>query len=164
MARFFAFLLQLALVVIGIMTGLFFLLRLAGDPVAMLAGPTATPETIREIRTNLGLDDPLYLQYTRYVEQTLRLEFGKSIRYGRPAFQMLLDRLPATFQLTFTAIGLSILIALPLGVIAALRRGRPEERGLMLFAALGQAMPNFWLGIVLILIFAVMLRWLPSYG
>jgi ABC-type dipeptide/oligopeptide/nickel transport system permease component len=164
MRRFALFVGQLLLVLVGIMTGLFFLLRMAGDPVAILAGPTPTPEQVQAVRESLGLDDPLIVQYGRFVAQTARLDFGRSIRYGRPAFQMVLERVPATLQLGLTAIALSLIIAIPLGIFAAVRRGHPEERAIMLFAAMGQAMPNFWLAIVLILIFAVTLRWLPTFG
>ncbi|MFN8534983.1 MAG: ABC transporter permease [Dehalococcoidia bacterium] len=164
MRRLLLFVGQLLLVLVGIMTGLFFLLRLSGDPVSMLTGPNPTAEEVLAIRQSLGLDEPLLLQYARFVGQTARLDFGKSIRYGKPAFQMVLDRLPATLQLTVAAISVSLLISIPLGILAAVRRGNPDERGIMLIAALGQAMPNFWLGIVLILIFAVTLRWLPTFG
>lgn len=155
---------QLLLVLVGIMTGLFFLLRLSGDPVAMLTGPNPTPEEVLAIRQSLGLDEPLLVQYARFIGQTARLDFGRSIRYGKPAFQMVLERLPATVQLTLAAITVSLLVSVPLGILAAVRRGHPDERAMMLLAALGQAMPNFWLGIVLILIFGVTLRWLPTFG
>jgi peptide/nickel transport system permease protein len=164
MQRLATMLLQLIVVMFGILSGLFFLLRLSGDPAQVLAGPDATPETVAQIRQQLGLDEPLVVQYFSFLGQTARLDFGRSFRYRQPALSMVLQRLPTTLQLAAAAVGVAVLVAVPLGVLAAVRRGRPESRLIMLLAALGQAMPSFWLGIVLILVFAVQLRWLPSFG
>jgi peptide/nickel transport system permease protein len=164
MQRLATMLLQLAVVVFGILSGLFFLLRLSGDPALVLAGPDATPETVAEVRRQLGLDEPLAVQYVSFLGQTARLDFGRSFRYRQPALPLVLQRLPTTLQLAAAAVAVAVVVAVPLGVLAAVRRGRVESRLIMLLAALGQAMPSFWLGIVLILIFAVRLRWLPSFG
>jgi len=164
MQRLATMLLQLAVVVFGILSGLFFLLRLSGDPALVLAGPDATPETVAEVRRQLGLDEPLAVQYLSFLGQTARLDFGRSFRYRQPALPLVLQRLPTTLQLAAAAVAVAVVVAVPLGVLAAVRRGRVESRLIMLLAALGQATPSFWLGIVLILIFAVRLRWLPSFG
>src|SRR5688572_4947549 len=87
---------QLAVVVLGILSGLFFLLRLSGDPAVVLAGPDATPQTIAEIRQSLGLDQPIHVQYATFLSQTARLDFGRSFRYRKPALEMVLERLPVT--------------------------------------------------------------------
>lgn len=155
---------QLVLVVFGVLTALFFLIRISGDPADVLAGPNPTPQEIEAIRERLGLNRPLYEQYVTFMEQTVRLDFGKSYRYDQPAFKLVLDRLPATLTLAVLAIFVTIGLALPIGTFAATHRGSVADRLVMLFAAFGQAMPNFWLGIVLILIFAVWLRLLPSFG
>lgn len=152
------------LVLFGILTALFFLIRLSGDPVGMMVGDHATAEDVKAIREYLGIDRPLYVQYLEFLGKTSQLDFGKSIRFNSPAFPMVLDRFPATIRLAFTSLILAVALSIPIGIYAALRRGKFDARLIMLFAALGQAMPNFWFGIILILIFAVGFRWLPAFG
>ncbi|MBV9120623.1 MAG: ABC transporter permease [Chloroflexi bacterium] len=164
LARLVSFAIQLVVVVFGILTALFFVLRLSGDPAAMLAGPDASPQTVQTIRQELGLDQPLPVQYGSFLEHTVHLDFGQSFRYRKPALDMVLQRLPVTLELVVASVLLSVVIAAPIGILSALRRGHADSRLVMIGAAFGQAMPNFWLGIVLILIFAVGFRLVPSFG
>ncbi len=164
LSRGISVLIQLVVVVFGILTALFFLLRLSGDPAVMLAGPDASPQTVQAIRQELGLDQPLPTQYASFLQHTLELDFGQSFRYRKPALEMVLQRLPVTLELVAAAVLLSVMVAAPIGILAALRRGHADSQLMMIAAAFGQAMPNFWLGIVLILIFAVGFHMLPSFG
>lgn len=155
---------QAVLVLIGISTILFFLLRLSGDPAALLVGENATPEQVAAIRRSLGLDDPLPVQYARFMAGVAQLQFGESLVTKRDALKMVWDALPNTLVLASTALVLGLAVAFPVGIYAALKRGTVGSFLAMLVALLGQSMPSFWLGIMLILIFAVQLRWLPSFG
>ncbi len=155
---------QLVLVLWAISTLLFVLLRSSGDPVVMLAGETATPEVIASIRHQMGFDQPLYIQYWRFLEGAVTLHFGDSISAKTDAMTLVLARLPATLALTGAALLVALVLAVPIGVYAAVRRGGWGSTVAMGFAFLGQAMPVFWLGILLILIFGVHFRWLPTFG
>lgn len=147
-----------------LMTIVFFLVRTLGDPVEILAGPDALPEQIEAIRLRLGLDVPLYQQYVDYVASLLGGDAGESWRTGQPAAAMVVTRMPATLQLGAIAIGLAALIAIPVGVISALKPGSVIDSLSRVVAVLGQSMPVFWLGILLILVFAVGLGWFPAGG
>lgn len=156
--------LQLAVVLFGISTILFFVLRATGDPAAMLAGQNATPEAVAQIRRALGFDDPLPIQYARFMGDVVRLRFGDSITTKQDAMGMVAQRIPPTLLLTFAAFALASVVALPVGMYSALRP-RTFGSGLATLGAfLGQSVPSFWLGIVLVLVFAVNLRWLPPFG
>lgn len=135
-----------------------------GDPAAIMLGPEATPEEIADLRDRLGLDEPLPTQYLAWIGDVIRLDFGESIFLNRPVTNALLDRVAPTAQLAVYAIAIAIAIGLPAGVFAALHQNSIIDRALMLVALGGAAVPNFFLGIVLILIFAVTLHWLPSGG
>ncbi len=154
---------QLVLVLLGISTALFFLIRLSGDPIALLAGPDAGPAVIASIRQQLGLDDPLWIQYGRFLGALLRLDFGNSFRTHQPAMPMVLEQLPSTLELGGLAILLAVMVGVPAGVLAAARRG-PVSSVVFVLALLGQSIPNFALGILLIVVFAVGLHLLPSFG
>ncbi|MPZ63337.1 MAG: ABC transporter permease subunit, partial [Propionibacteriales bacterium] len=147
-----------------ISTLLFLLMRLSGDPAAMLAGPQATPEQIEGFRTQLGLDRPLIVQYWYFITDIARLDFGFSYQYQRPVMEAVMERFPASLQLTFSAVALALVIAIPVGIFAAVRRGRLSGSAVLTGTLLGQSVPNFVLGILLILVFAVTLGWLPSFG
>lgn len=135
-----------------------------GDPAAVMLGPEATPEEISDLRDRLGLDEPLAVQYPNWLYGVLRLDFGDSIFLGKPVTEAIAERLIPTLQLTFYALAIAILIGVPAGVIAALRQNSLIDRALMLLALGGSAIPGFFLGILLILLFSVTLRWLPSGG
>ena len=142
----------------------FALTHLSGDPAALLLPPSATLEDIALFRHESGLDRPLPVQYVDFVAHAVRGDFGRSIRYGEPALGLVLDRLPATLELSAAALVLALLIAVPLGIVAAVRRGSAIDQAGLLLSLIGQSFPVFWLGIVLIMLFAENLRWLPASG
>ena len=143
----------------------FVLLRATGDPVLLMLPEDATREQIEHLRRHLGLDRPLHEQYLIFMGQLLQGDFGESTRYGnQPVLPIVLERLPATIQLAAAALLVALLISFPAGVVAAIYRNRWPDYGATGFAVLGEAMPNFWLGIMLILIFAVGLGWFPVSG
>lgn len=151
-------------VLFGVATIVFFLTRLTGDPVAIMLPPDASAEQVTAFRVMLGFDKPVPEQYLIYLSKLLRLDFGTSIRYYAPTFGLILERLPATIQLASASLILSLLLAIPAGIFAALKRGSLFEQGIMLLALFGQSMPVFWMGILLVILFAVNLRWLPTGG
>ena len=146
-----------------LLTAVFFVTRVIRDPVAALAGEDATQAMRDAIRHSLGLDKPLWQQYFVFLGQVSHGDFGASYRIGQPAMELVLGRLPATLSLTFLSLAIA-LIAIPIGVIAAARPGSVIDSVARFLAALGASMPVFWLGILLIIIFAVELRVLPSGG
>lgn len=165
MARYCrARLLDLVVTVLGVSTLVFVLLRLSGDPLALFVTETTTPEEMARLRDSLGFAAPLWQQYLRFVLHALQGDFGDSLRYTKPAAALVCETLPATLELTATALGIATLLALPLGTLAAVRRGTPVETFCSLVTLVGQSMPFFWLGILLILVFSVDLRLLPSFG
>ncbi|ODT78994.1 MAG: hypothetical protein ABS76_21630 [Pelagibacterium sp. SCN 64-44] len=153
------------LVVWGAVTLIFLLIRLApGDPALVMLGPTATAEQLATLRTRLGLDEPLASQYLIFLGDLLRFDFGTSIRLGKPAMDAVLERLPATIELTVWATIFSVGLGIPLGTLAGRRPGGAMDRTISSLALFGKSLPGFWLGVILILIFARQLRWLPSFG
>jgi peptide/nickel transport system permease protein len=151
------------LIVVGVVV--FGLVHLTpGDPAAVILGDRATPEDIARLRDQLGLNDPLPIQFVRWFSNVLRLDFGESIFLGEPVTQALLDRVQPTVLLTLYALSIQVLIGIPAGMLAAVRYNSPLDRALTVMAISGSAIPTFFLGILLILIFSVRLRWLPSGG
>jgi peptide/nickel transport system permease protein len=151
------------LLVVGVVV--FALVHLTpGDPAAVILGQNATGEQIEQLRDQLGLNDPLLVQFFRWFGGVLRLDFGESIFLGMPVTQAILDRAQPTVLLTLYALLIQITIGVPAGVIAAVRRDSILDRALMVVSISGAAIPTFFLGILLILFFAVGLRWLPSGG
>jgi peptide/nickel transport system permease protein len=142
----------------------FFLARLTGDPIALLAGDQVTPEFEALLRARYGLDKPLWQQYLIYLGQLATGDFGTSIVSGQPALAQVLARWPATLEIGFGGIVIALVLALPIGVYAAAHRGTVLDRLARGFGVLGQAVPGFWVGLILILIFAVHLRLLPAGG
>jgi len=157
-------LLQTVVVIFGVTLLTFLVLQLAGDPTYLYVSERATAEEVAATRAKLGFDRPLYEQYGNYVMGLARLDLGNSLRSRTPAFQLVLERIPATLELTIFAIMLATLLAIPIGIMSATKRGTPLDGGIMLFAMFGQSMPSFWLGIMLILIVGLWLRWLPISG
>jgi peptide/nickel transport system permease protein len=136
-----------------------------GDPVRiMYAKFQATPEQIEAVRTHLGLDQPIYVQYAMYVGRILRGDLGRSIVGDQPVLEILLARFPPTLMLATTSLLIAIVIGLSLGFIAAYRRGTAIDAGAMVLAVLGVSIPHFWLGLILLFFFALELRWLPVAG
>ncbi|MEE4545055.1 ABC transporter permease [Streptomyces sp. V4-01] len=142
----------------------FFLVRLSGDPVKTLLPPDATAQQEAVLRASLGLDQPLLTQYLDFMGGLFHCDFGTSITYGEPVGRVLADRLPATLELAAAALVVTLVIAVPAGIVAAMRRGRAADRGIMTGVLLGQSTPPFWVGILLILVFAVGLHALPASG
>jgi ABC-type dipeptide/oligopeptide/nickel transport system permease component len=143
---------------------IFILLRLTGDPTALLLTPEATLDDIAALRTQLGLDKPYPVQYLLFMRDVITLDFGDSLFYRRPVFDLIMSRFPATLQLAITANVVSLFIAVPFGVIAATHREKWQDTAAKAIAIIGQSAPIFWVGIVLIQIFSVVLGWLPSSG
>jgi len=135
-----------------------------GDPATMLAGEDARPEDVAAIKANYGLDQPLYVQYGVWLGNALRGDFGRSIVTRRPVMDEIATRLPSTVQLAVSALFLAVILGMIVGVISATRQYSALDHGVMVLALLGVSMPVFWLGLMLIMIFAVELRWLPTGG
>ena len=151
-----------SLVVVSVVV--FALVRFSGDPIAIMAPPEATQQDIELIRAYLGLDRPWTVQYWRFATRALQGDFGQSIRFRRPAMDLIFERYGATLELGGLAVLIVIVVAIPVGVHAAVRRGTALDYVARGFAAVGQAMPPFWLGLLLVLLFGVLLRLLPTSG
>jgi peptide/nickel transport system permease protein len=166
MHRFFLRrLLEGAVVMIGISIVVFVIMRMApGDPASLMLPDTAPQEAVEEMRRHLGLEQPVYVQLGRFVVRAVMGDFGNSYYYNQPVARVVLEALPATAWLTLAAIAITIIMAIPLGVVAATRRRTFWEPSALMLGVLGQAVPVFWLGLLLILFFSVKLRWLPSGG
>ncbi len=152
-------------VVLGVVTAVFVITNLTGDPVQLMLGEAATAQDIERVRRELGLDRPLYVQYLNFLSSVARGDFPESLRYrGYSALEIVLDRYPRTIVLAIAALCVSVTLAVTFGTISAVKRYSAIDNLVMLLALFGQSIPNFWLGIMLILIFAVNLGWLPSQG
>jgi peptide/nickel transport system permease protein len=157
-------LLQLVPTLLGVTLVVFLLIRVSGDPTQLLLPETATPEDRALFRRQHGLDRPIPVQYVQYVGNLVRGDLGRSLVDHRPALEAVWERLPATVELAVAAMLIAVLVGIPVGVLSAVRRGSVLDRLAMLGALTGQSMATFWVGILLILIFAVQLRWLPVSG
>ena len=157
-------LLMLALVALTVSFIGFGLLRLSGDLAAVLAGETATTADIARVARQYGLDQPLYVQYLDWAGKALRGDLGTSLFTREPVIDLIMARIGVTITLAFSALGISLMFAVPLGVVAAMRKNTWVDRTVLTFSVLGQAIPSFWLGLLLIYLFGVTLRWLPISG
>jgi peptide/nickel transport system permease protein len=157
-------LLQTALVVFLSLTAVFAMVRLSGDPVTLFMPMDIQAKDVNEFRERLGFNDPLGVQYVRFITGAVRGNFGESLRYKRDALGLVLERVPATLLLAGTALLLTFVIAVPLGVMSAVRRDGLLDHVGTVGTVLGQAVPGFWLGLMLIYVFSVQLRWLPTGG
>lgn len=155
---------QAVLVLFGVSVVVFAILHLTGDPAALLLPPDATAEDIARFRNAMGFDDPWIVQYGRFLKGAIHGNFGESLRHGEPAMELVLERLPATFQLAGAGLLLALCLAVPAGIVSAVKRNTVIDYFSTVVALLGQAMPTFWLGIMLILVFSVHFNWLPSSG
>ena len=153
-------------VVLGVSVAVFLMLHLVpGDPISvMFADSPLPPEQIAMLRQQLGLDDPLPVQYARFIGKAVQGDLGRSIRTNRPVLQEILNQLPSTIQLTVAAMGVAVLVGMVLGCLAALGRNTWLDGVSMAVALLGVSMPSFWLGLMLIFLFSVALGWLPATG
>lgn len=142
----------------------FALVRISGDPLALLLPPDADADQYARLAAQLGLDRPLWQQYLEYLGGLLRGDLGTSVFYDQPVATLIAERLPATALLALSSLALALLVALPAGIVAAVRRGSRTDSAISIAVLVGQSMPAFWIGIVLILLFAVTLRVLPAAG
>ncbi|HEY2132751.1 MAG TPA: ABC transporter permease [Acetobacteraceae bacterium] len=165
MLRFFALrLARSVLTIVLVVTFAFVVLRLSGDPALLIMSPDAPVEAIHAFRHEWGLDQPLYVQYLRYFLAILHGDLGQSMRDGRPALALVVERIPATLTLAVPALALKLALGIPAGVYAALHRNSLTDRLVMAGAVAGFTVPSFVLGLLLVLLFAVQLGWLPSGG
>jgi peptide/nickel transport system permease protein len=156
---------QSVIVVFGVVTVVFFVLQLTGDPVRIMMGESSSEEDIQNVKHQLGLDRPIHEQYIAFLGKAIQGNFGDSIRQrGQPAMGIVLSRYPATLQLAFMALAFSVILATIFGVVSAVKRYSALDNVVMFLALIGQSVPNFWLGIMLILLFAVQFGLLPSQG
>ncbi|WP_184711408.1 ABC transporter permease [Rhizobium lusitanum] len=157
-------LLRAAITILAVLTFAFVVLRMSGDPAQVMLGPDVPEESLRAFRHAWGLDQPLWVQYLAYIRSIFTGDFGISMRDKAPAMQLVIDRIPATLQLTVPALLLKLVIGIPSGVYAALHRQSTIDRGVILAAILGFTIPSFVMGLLLVLIFSVTLGVLPSGG
>ena len=155
---------QGAVAVVGALLIVFVAQRLSGDPVALLLPMDATEADFEAMRSALGLDRPLPVQFVVFLRDALLGDFGHSYLWNMPAMDLVLERLPATLELALAGLIFALALAVPLGVLSAVHRGGWIDNAAKLFAMLGQAMPGFWVGLLLIVLVAVKLQWLPAYG
>src|SRR3954454_13740704 len=153
-----------ALVCLTVMVISFVLTRVSGNLAASITGPNASAADVAIITRNYGLDRPLVVQFLNWAANAAGGDLGRSFLYHVPVWELIRDRLPVTLTLGVTGLTIALIVALPLGILAALREGSAADRGIMLVALVGQSMPGFWLGLVLIVVFALGLQWLPISG
>ena len=151
-------------VLAGVATVVFFILHLTGDPAAIMVAPDATKDEIAAFRHAQGFDRPLVLQFVSYAGGLVHGDIGKSLRHETPALALVLERLPATMELAFFALGVMLLVAVPAGVVSAIKPNSAIDWIVRLFALVGQSAPTYWIGLMLILLFGVGLGWLPVSG
>ena len=152
------------IVIIGVTVIVFVVTRMVGDPVKVMLPLEATLEQRAVFEKQLGLDRPIPIQFLDFLSDLTRLDFGNSLWQHRPAMEIVFEKLPLTLVLAFIGIGLAFIVSIPLGIITALRPGGITDRVTVFFSLLGLSVPQFWLGLLLIVLFAVNLRWLPTSG
>jgi peptide/nickel transport system permease protein len=153
-----------AMVTLTVLVVAFALTRLSGDLAVSIAGPNATAEDVASIRKNYGLDRPLPVQFIEWATHAASGDLGRSYLYRAPVSNLIRERLPITLALGLSGLAIALLTAIPLGILSAMREGSMLDRGIGLVALIGQAMPSFWLGLVLIIVFGLNLQWLPISG
>jgi len=156
---------RLLLTVLLISTIIFFVIRvIPGDPALVIAGLDASPESVAAIRAKIGTDQPLTVQYVRWLASVVRFDFGVSLSTGQPVTAMILQRFPLTLTLALLGMVIALVLAIPLGIVSAVRRWSAWDYLGMLFSQIGMAVPGFWLGILLLLLLAVKVHWFPLFG
>jgi len=156
---------QSAVTLIGVSILVFLILRvIPGDPAKMLLPEGAPESAVEALNRHLGLREPLWVQYGIFLRSVVRGDFGQSFQYRSPALRVVVERVPATIQLALCAMALTVLVGVSIGIVAAVRQGTAYDYAGTVLAVLGQSLPNFWLGIMLMLLFGVTLRWLPTSG
>jgi peptide/nickel transport system permease protein len=165
MTRFILFrLLQAGVTLLALSAGVFFAVNITGDVVSFLTNPQDTQEERAAMRERLGLDRPVYVQYAKFLGKMVQGDFGDSPTWGRPARSLLMERLPNTLKLAGAGFVLTLIIGIPLGIISAVNRRGLVDRVVTPLAIIGMAAPQFWVGIMLILLFGAILGWLPTFG
>jgi peptide/nickel transport system permease protein len=157
-------LLETILVLFMALTAVFFMIRLAGDPTLLMVPLDASPQYVEQFRHEMGFDEPMVFQYGRFVLQVLTGDFGTSIRQRVSVLSLVLERIPASLLLTTTSICTALILAIPLGVLSAIKRDSAVDRFSLVCAVFAQSIPIFWLGLMLILMFSVLLQWFPTGG
>ena len=152
------------IIIFGVTIIVFVVTRLIGDPVKVMLPLEATLEQRVAFEKRLGLDRPIPVQFIEFMGDIARLDFGNSLWQHRPAMEIVFEKLPLTLLLSFVGIGFAFVISIPLGIIAALRPGGVSDRSTVFFSLIGLSVPQFWLGLLFIIVFAVQLRWLPTSG
>jgi ABC-type dipeptide/oligopeptide/nickel transport system permease component len=155
---------QSLVVLLGVSFVVFAILYLTGDPALVLLPPDASADDVKRFREAMGFNDPFLVQYGRFLKGALQGDFGQSVRHGEPAFGLVLERMQATFELAGAALLLALCLAIPAGIVSAVRRNSPLDYISTVVALFGQSLPTFWLGIMLILVFSVQFNLLPSSG
>ncbi len=155
---------QTVIVILGVTIISFTALHIGGDPTFLYVSDRATNEEIAQTRERLGFDRPLHEQYFSFIGKAVQGDFGRSLKHRRPAIEVIGEVLPATIELTLFSMFIAIVFAIPLGVLAALRRGTATDGSIMILGMLGQSIPSFWLGIMMIMLFGVQLQWFPISG
>ncbi|MBU6467091.1 MAG: ABC transporter permease, partial [Burkholderiales bacterium] len=163
-AFIFRRLMQAVVVLVVVAFISFLLFQYVGDPVVFLLGQDARPDQIRELRASLGLDQPFFVQFWHFLVHAAQGEFGLSLRQGAKVSRLIAERFPATLELSLVAAVLALVVGVPMGVYAALRRGSFLSQVFMGLSLLGVSLPTFLIGILLILVFSVLLGWFPSFG
>jgi peptide/nickel transport system permease protein len=158
-------LVQSVFVIFGVACVTFLILRLVpGDPARLMVPPGTSEKVVDSLRRELGTDQPLIVQFGRFLGGLLQGDLGESFRQGRPVLELVLEALPATLALATTTMLTAVLVAVPLGIVAAYRSGGILDRVILMFSLAGQSVPNFWLGVMLVLVFAIRLQWFPAIG
>jgi peptide/nickel transport system permease protein len=152
------------IVILAVSLCVFFVMYKAGDPVELLLPPDATQQQVEDLRRHLGLDQPFWVQYGRFLKNALQGDVGKSFIYGQSALTVVMERLPATLELATAAMVLAVFLGIPLGVVASMNPKSPVSKSIMFFSLAGISVPTFWTGMVLVLVFAVTWNVLPSSG
>ena len=155
---------QSVLLVFGVLLLVFGMVRVTGDPATLMMSREASPEDLEAFRERMGFNDPMIVQFGRFMSGAVVGDFGDSLHFKTPAMPMVLERLPATLQLAITALIMAVMVGLPLGLIGGFNPGSFIDNIARGLALLGQSVPNFWLALMMILFFAVQLRWFPSFG
>ena len=155
---------QSVLLLFGVLLLVFAMVRVTGDPASLMMSREASPEDMEEFRERMGFNDPLLVQFGRFMSGAIVGDFGNSLHFNTPAMPMVMERLPATLQLALTALIFAVVIGVPLGLISGFNPGGFIDNIARGLALLGQSVPNFWLALIMILYFAVQLQWFPSFG
>lgn len=153
---------RIGIVLIALLTMLFLLQRMTGDPITAMVGHDATPEMVEAMRHDMGFDKPLLAQYTIFVHNVISMDFGDSLRFQQPALKLVLQRFPATLNLALIALTIAASVGIPLGIYAGMNHTRFDGRAINWLAGILQAMPTFWLGLLLLHIFSVRFQWFNS--